>query len=150
MWKARSIFHSCLELSFFFSPLFLFCTHLIPSFFLYHCIISFAISFMNLLVNVTLLFYVYVRVYRSKYKSFECITIALISFNGEYDLHTLSFFSFIIVMSPPVSRSDTAFEKWELQYILTCPAHKIWMLRKLIQVLIQLRSFRKTEMYLSI
>lgn len=90
---------------------------------MYPCGSSFCVSFINLLINELTLFQC-VTVYSSDYKSVVSQT-ALFSFNGEYSMHTLKFYSFIIIMPSPVPRSDAAFEKWKSQYTLTLPAHKI-------------------------
>lgn len=118
---------------FFFSLRFIFCTFLIvfSFFFMYSWGLSFCVSFINLLINELTLFKC-VAVYSSDYKSVVSQT-ALFSFNGEYSMHALKFYSFVIIMPSPVPRSNAAFEKWKSQYTLTLPAHKTWMLRKWIQ-----------------
>lgn len=76
---------------------------------MYPCGLSFCVSFINLLINEFTLFKC-VAVYSSDYKSVVSQT-ALFSFNGEYSVHTLKFYSFIIIMPSPVPRSVAAFEK---------------------------------------
>lgn len=115
--KARSIFVSSLELLFFSLPILLRLPDCFLVFIMYPCGLPFCFSFVNLLINELTLFKC-VAVYSSDYKSLVS-QAALFSCNGEYSMHTLKFYSFIILMPSPVPRSNAAFEKWKSQCTLT-------------------------------